>query len=203
MLQPIRTRVCSPVLKMVLPSDLGYSGRRVFVAEDQLGEAFRRLQNRLKRNRVVQEVSRQKRHEKKGVKRRRLSSERWRRVFANEVFIFSPLSYTCAHPRTGAEESAARQHYPSSWSLLNHRVHHSFVYHAAIVPGIFLLRHVPRGRWFAYLHTSAHMSLVLQIMILFFHEAGPEPMFGAWLFGEVPTSHALRYYDFLGLELSI
>jgi len=56
-----------------------------------LGEAFRRLQTRLRRNRVVQEVSRQRRHEKKGVKRRRLSSERWRRVFANEVFICWPL----------------------------------------------------------------------------------------------------------------
>jgi ribosomal protein S21 len=59
-----------------------------------LGEAFRRLQTRLRRNRVTQEVSRQKRHEKKGVKRRRLSSERWRRVFANEVFIFWPFILT-------------------------------------------------------------------------------------------------------------
>ncbi|OAX44626.1 hypothetical protein K503DRAFT_678346 [Rhizopogon vinicolor AM-OR11-026] len=61
-----------------------FTGLRVFVTGD-LGEAFRRLQTRLRRNRVPQEVSRQKRHEKKGVKRRRLSSERWRRVFANEV----------------------------------------------------------------------------------------------------------------------
>ncbi|KAG1853699.1 hypothetical protein DFJ58DRAFT_841551 [Suillus subalutaceus] len=61
-----------------------YTGRRVFVNGD-LGEAFRRLQTRLRRNRVMQEVSRQRRHEKKGVKRRRLSSERWRRMFANEV----------------------------------------------------------------------------------------------------------------------
>ncbi|KAG0707790.1 hypothetical protein DFH29DRAFT_598061 [Suillus ampliporus] len=65
------------------PAD-SYTGRRVFVTGD-LGEAFRRLQTRLRRNRVMQEVSRQRRHEKKGVKRRRLSSERWRRMFANEV----------------------------------------------------------------------------------------------------------------------
>ncbi|KAG1756809.1 uncharacterized protein EDB91DRAFT_36987 [Suillus paluster] len=65
------------------PADT-YTGRRVFVTGD-LGEAFRRLQTRLRRNRVTQEVSRQRRHEKKGVKRRRLSSERWRRMFANEV----------------------------------------------------------------------------------------------------------------------
>jgi ribosomal protein S21 len=72
-----------------------------------LGEAFRRLQTRLRRNRVVQEVSRQRRHEKKGVKRRRLSSERWRRMFANEVFIFfGPCSQGCAHACAGAEESA-------------------------------------------------------------------------------------------------
>ncbi|KAG2157078.1 hypothetical protein DEU56DRAFT_905750 [Suillus clintonianus] len=62
-----------------------YTGRRVLVNGGDLGEAFRRLQTRLRRNRVIQEVSRQRRHEKKGVKRRRLSSERWRRMFANEV----------------------------------------------------------------------------------------------------------------------
>lgn len=62
-----------------------YTGRRISVNGDQLGEAFRRLQTRLRRNRLIQEVSRQRRHEKKGVKRRRLSSERWRRMFANEV----------------------------------------------------------------------------------------------------------------------
>jgi ribosomal protein S21 len=74
---------------------------------DQLGEAFRRLQTRLRRNRLIQEVSRQRRHEKKGVKRRRLSSERWRRMFANEVFIFLALfSQGCAHACAGAEESA-------------------------------------------------------------------------------------------------
>ncbi|KAJ8594336.1 hypothetical protein M405DRAFT_729973 [Rhizopogon salebrosus TDB-379] len=70
---------------MVLASDFAYLGRRVIVHGGDLGEALRRLQTRLRRNRVSQEVSRQKRHEKKGVKRRRLSSERWRRVFANEV----------------------------------------------------------------------------------------------------------------------
>ncbi|KIK38666.1 hypothetical protein CY34DRAFT_42493, partial [Suillus luteus UH-Slu-Lm8-n1] len=62
-----------------------YTGLRIYVAENQLGEGFRRLQTRLRRNRLIQEVSRQRRHEKKGVKRRRLSSERWRRMFANEV----------------------------------------------------------------------------------------------------------------------
>lgn len=62
-----------------------YTGRRISVGVDQLGEGFRRLQTRLRRNRLIQEVSRQRRHEKKGVKRRRLSSERWRRMFANEV----------------------------------------------------------------------------------------------------------------------
>ncbi|KAG2064637.1 hypothetical protein BDR04DRAFT_1034796 [Suillus decipiens] len=63
-----------------------YTGLRLGVPENgDLGEIFRRLQTRLRRNRVIQEVSRQRRHEKKGVKRRRLSSERWRRMFANEV----------------------------------------------------------------------------------------------------------------------
>lgn len=120
---------------MVLASNLAYSGRRVIVTGGDLGEAFRRLQTRLRRNRVTQEVSRQKRHEKKGVKRRRLSSERWRRVFANEVFIVLTLhSYGYAHPRAGAEESAAGQHYSSSWSLLRPRAHYIFDCHCNCRP---------------------------------------------------------------------
>ncbi|KAH7930799.1 hypothetical protein BV22DRAFT_999853 [Leucogyrophana mollusca] len=59
-------------------------GRRVFVNGD-LGEAFARLQSRLRRNRVTADLRVQSRHEKKGVKRRRLRSERWRKQFANEV----------------------------------------------------------------------------------------------------------------------
>jgi small subunit ribosomal protein MRP21 len=39
----------------------------------------------MKQNNVFREVRMQERHEKKGYKRRRLASERWRRRFAHEV----------------------------------------------------------------------------------------------------------------------
>ncbi|KAL0946925.1 hypothetical protein HGRIS_013086 [Hohenbuehelia grisea] len=61
-----------------------FSGRTVRVGHD-VGEAFRRLDAILGRNKVRLTWRQQERHEKKGVKRRRLSSERWRKQFANEV----------------------------------------------------------------------------------------------------------------------
>ena len=45
---------------------------------------------RLRENGVIRTWRYQMRHEKKGVKRRRLNSERWRRRFSDEV---SPLFY--------------------------------------------------------------------------------------------------------------
>ena len=50
-----------------------------------LGRAISALQKRLNMNDVKREYFRHLRHEDKGVKRRRLSSERWRRRFAHEV----------------------------------------------------------------------------------------------------------------------
>jgi small subunit ribosomal protein MRP21 len=50
-----------------------------------VAEAYVRLDNLLKRNFVKRTVRLTERHEKKGVKRRRLRSERWRKQFANEV----------------------------------------------------------------------------------------------------------------------
>ncbi|KAH7916063.1 hypothetical protein BJ138DRAFT_1109197 [Hygrophoropsis aurantiaca] len=66
------------------PAD-AYTGRRVYVMNGDVGEAFARLKSRLRRNKVTYALKMQERHEKKGVKRRRLSSERWRKQFANEV----------------------------------------------------------------------------------------------------------------------
>ncbi|EIW85207.1 hypothetical protein CONPUDRAFT_49419, partial [Coniophora puteana RWD-64-598 SS2] len=60
-------------------------GRRVTVPRGDLGLAFNRLNQRLRRNRVWYELRRTARHEKKGYKRRRLESERWRKQFAHEV----------------------------------------------------------------------------------------------------------------------
>lgn len=55
------------------------------VKEGDVNESYKQLQRRLKGNNVRKELLQTVRHEKKGVKRRRLTSERWRRRFAEEV----------------------------------------------------------------------------------------------------------------------
>ena len=50
-----------------------------------LAATFRSLQDILMRNKVYQTLRMTQRHEKKGEKRSRLKSERWRKQFANEV----------------------------------------------------------------------------------------------------------------------
>ncbi|KAG7092434.1 hypothetical protein E1B28_008790 [Marasmius oreades] len=62
-----------------------YFGRSVKVVDGNIQEAFRRLSTILSRNKVAKQLRMAERHEKKGVKRRRLESERWRRLFAHEV----------------------------------------------------------------------------------------------------------------------
>lgn len=61
------------------------AGRSVEVQRGDLAGALRRLNGILFENRVHAERVRNLRHEKKGYKRRRLASERWRRRFAHEV----------------------------------------------------------------------------------------------------------------------
>ena len=61
------------------------TGRSVKVFNGNIAEAFKRLEQCLSRNRVRSELKLTERHEKKGAKRRRLESERWRIRFANEV----------------------------------------------------------------------------------------------------------------------
>lgn len=58
------------------------------VINGNVAEAYRKLEIILNKNKVKYELKRAERHEKKGVKRRRLSSERWRKQFANEVRSF-------------------------------------------------------------------------------------------------------------------
>ncbi|KAJ3883436.1 hypothetical protein F5051DRAFT_391466 [Lentinula edodes] len=62
-----------------------YSGRSAHVVDGNLADAFRRLDMILARNKVRKQLKLAERHEKKGPKRRRLESERWRRLFAHEV----------------------------------------------------------------------------------------------------------------------
>ncbi|KAI0256675.1 hypothetical protein BJV78DRAFT_1117097 [Lactifluus subvellereus] len=60
-------------------------GRSFEVRHGNVADALNKLQYTLRRNRVIQELRLAARHEKKGYKRRRLSSERWRKRFAHEV----------------------------------------------------------------------------------------------------------------------
>ncbi|KAF7294955.1 Glycerol-3-phosphate o-acyltransferase [Mycena indigotica] len=62
-----------------------YSGRRVMVKNGNFNEAVRELDQILIRNRVRATLYANMRHEKKGVKRRRIHSEQWRKHFAAEV----------------------------------------------------------------------------------------------------------------------
>ncbi|KAI0318950.1 hypothetical protein OF83DRAFT_1113092 [Amylostereum chailletii] len=62
-----------------------YAGRSIVVRGGNVAEALGNLTTVLRRNRVFVELRATERHEKKGEKRRRLSSQRWRRQFAHEV----------------------------------------------------------------------------------------------------------------------
>ena len=64
------------------------AGRSVRVFNGNLADAFKKLDSILGRNRVRAQVRMDERHEQKGAKRRRLSSERWRKRFAHEVSGF-------------------------------------------------------------------------------------------------------------------
>ncbi|KAF8959063.1 hypothetical protein BDZ97DRAFT_1616033, partial [Flammula alnicola] len=65
------------------PAD-AYAGRSVRNTGN-LAVAFKTLGEILTRNKVRQQIRMSERHEKKGAKRRRLQSERWRKQFSNEV----------------------------------------------------------------------------------------------------------------------
>jgi hypothetical protein len=62
-----------------------FLGRSVPVKNGHIYRSLKSLANRLQTNKVYQTWKYQMRHEKKGVKRRRLRSQRWRRRFADEV----------------------------------------------------------------------------------------------------------------------
>jgi len=62
-----------------------YAGRSVPVKNGHIYRSLKSLANRLQTNKVYQTWKYQMRHEKKGVKRRRLRSQRWRRRFADEI----------------------------------------------------------------------------------------------------------------------
>lgn len=80
--------------EMVLTDIYAFPGRSIPVIGGNVSKAMSGLALRLKLNNVAGTWRYQMRHEKKGVKRRRLSSERWRRRFSDEVRLFS---ISCSH----------------------------------------------------------------------------------------------------------
>ncbi|KAH7889717.1 hypothetical protein F5I97DRAFT_1846631 [Phlebopus sp. FC_14] len=60
-------------------------GRKMVVTDGDFRGALIKLGRRLKANNVLKEFRQHSRHEKKGDKRARLRSERWRKQFADEV----------------------------------------------------------------------------------------------------------------------
>ncbi|KAN0077309.1 hypothetical protein V8E55_011164 [Tylopilus felleus] len=71
-------------LKLPPPPDT-WTGRRLVVQDGDLRRAFQQLNLRLRMNNVAKEIALTVRHEKKGDKRARLRSERWRKRFADAV----------------------------------------------------------------------------------------------------------------------
>ncbi|KAF8136335.1 hypothetical protein EV363DRAFT_1157706 [Boletus edulis] len=69
-------------LKLPPPPD-AWTGRRIAVRNGNLQGAFQQLNLRLRHNHVAKEIALTVRHEKKGDKRARLRSERWRKRFAD------------------------------------------------------------------------------------------------------------------------
>ncbi|KAI0748024.1 hypothetical protein C8Q80DRAFT_1270472 [Daedaleopsis nitida] len=72
-------------VKGLLRPHNAYSGRSVAVYRGDVGSALSTLKNILNANGVRYSHVRDERHEKKGEKRNRLRSLRWRRRFAHEV----------------------------------------------------------------------------------------------------------------------
>lgn len=74
-----------PQLPLPLPVRLGPSlGRTVKVSQQKnidVSRAFRQLEIMCRKNQVKQDFQRQRFHERPGLKRKRVRSERWRRTF--------------------------------------------------------------------------------------------------------------------------
>ncbi|KAI9064337.1 hypothetical protein FKP32DRAFT_1569889 [Trametes sanguinea] len=79
-----RLREQNEVINLPRPNN-PYSGRSVPVIDGQVSVALNKLKGILTINAVRQTNIRDERHEKKGEKRNRLRSLRWRRRFAHEV----------------------------------------------------------------------------------------------------------------------
>ena len=95
------------------------TGRSIAVKKDLAGtsvaNAYIALATRIWKNKVRQDYTANMRHEKKGVKRRRLESERWRRRFADHVrsasqqVFFSVLISPIPEHRSGRRSSSSKR----------------------------------------------------------------------------------------------
>lgn len=94
------------------------AGRSIDVYNKDVAAAFAKLRRTIIQNGVVKELRLAERHEKKGDKRRRLKSERWRRRFAYEVcpvLLLLRLSHEMS--LVGEEEGAASERDSCSWII--------------------------------------------------------------------------------------
>lgn len=96
------------------------TGRRLHVRNGDLQGAFQSLNLRLRQNHVAKEIALTVRHEKKGDKRARLRSERWRKRFADAVCRDIIPSYSrvlTVHAPVGSEKGATGQYHTPAWRL--------------------------------------------------------------------------------------
>ncbi|KAH0830546.1 hypothetical protein J3R83DRAFT_2000 [Lanmaoa asiatica] len=101
------------------------TGRRLAVRNGDLQNAFQQLNQRLRQNRVAKEIALTVRHEKKGDKRARLRSERWRKRFADAActdLLASCSGVLTTHVPIGQEKGATGQ-YDTSAGWLSEAVH--------------------------------------------------------------------------------
>lgn len=78
-----RVRICVSLTSLEI-------GRRVHVQNGNVAQAIAALNRRLNHNNVQRTSVYQRRHEKRGYRRRRLQAQKWRRMFAYEVRTIVP-----------------------------------------------------------------------------------------------------------------
>lgn len=103
---------------LLMPLTLFFSLGRTVRVRSNIMDSYAMLSNLLQRNNVRRELGKASRHEKKGVKRRRLASETWRRVFAHEARTLYHLRLLMANLFTGPEFCPTRCQNSQSWSLM-------------------------------------------------------------------------------------
>jgi len=105
------------------------------------------------------------RHEKKGVKRRRLVSQRWRRRFATEVCPFFPIHW---QPRSdepvGQEEDSISTIDPASWAM-------TFVSSMCIPP----VSHFSLSVWTSFQRNQAYQCRS-RLLLVYYHNSRNAPL---------------------------